>query len=93
MTSPLVTDAGGYDRRAIFAKAWRDMRRVCAAGDCGLTFGDWLRNAWRVARAQRGHVILSAAAKPLQQAMTLERFPLKAGHIRRRRRSLRIRLA
>ena len=38
-----------------------------------LTFCDWLRNARTVARAQRGHVILSAAAKPLERAMTLEK--------------------
>lgn len=37
-----------------------------------MTFGDWLKNARTVARAQRGHVILSAAAKPLERAMTLE---------------------
>ena len=53
MTSPLVTPAGACDRAAIFAKAWRNFRRVRAAGDCGMCFGDWLANAWRVARAQR----------------------------------------
>jgi len=45
--------AGCYDRAAIFAKAWRDLRRVRAAGDESMCFGDWLKNAWRVAKAQR----------------------------------------
>jgi len=34
-------------------KALRDFRRVRALGDCGLIFGGWLKNAWRVARAER----------------------------------------
>jgi len=53
MTSPLLTPAGTFDRAAILRKAWRDFRRVRAAGDRAMAFADWLKNAWRVARAQR----------------------------------------
>jgi hypothetical protein len=30
--------------------AWRDFLRARAAGDRGVTFGDWLKNAWREAK-------------------------------------------
>ena len=42
-TVTIWTPGRRYDRAAIMRKAWRDFRRVRAAGDCGLTFGDWLR--------------------------------------------------
>ena len=41
-------------------KAWRDFRRVHARGDESMSFGDWLRNAWRVAKAQRAGAIAGA---------------------------------
>ena len=47
-----LTPSGAYDRAAIMRKAWRDFRRVRALGDRAKTFADWLRNAWRVARAR-----------------------------------------
>ena len=34
-------------------KAWRNYRAVRALGCENMTFGDWLRNGWRVARAQQ----------------------------------------
>jgi len=52
VTAPLVTPSGGFDRAAIMRKAWRDFRRVRVFADCGLIFADWLKNAWRVARAR-----------------------------------------
>jgi hypothetical protein len=59
----LLTPAGRYDRAAIMrSKAWRDFRSVQVAGDRGMTFTDWLRNAWRVARAQRAQRSLIALA-------------------------------
>jgi hypothetical protein len=51
--TPLLTPSGAFDRAAIMRKAWRDYRRVRALGDVEMTLGDWLRNAWKVAKGQR----------------------------------------
>jgi hypothetical protein len=56
--TPLLTPSGAFDRAAIMRKAWRDYRRVRALGDVEMTLGDWLRNAWKVAKGQRGRNLL-----------------------------------
>jgi hypothetical protein len=51
-------------------KAWGDFRRVRVLGDCGLTFGDWLRNVWKVARALR-----KAGSGPRERGLTSAEVP------------------
>jgi hypothetical protein len=60
--TPLLTPSGAYDRAAIMRNAWRDFRRVRALGDVEMTLGDWLRNAWRVAKAQRTGNVLATSS-------------------------------
>jgi hypothetical protein len=71
--TPLLDASGAYDRAAIMRKAWRDFRHVRALGDVEMTFADWLRNAWRVAKGQRAsYVVVTIGPAGLPDQLTIK---------------------
>ncbi|ARN81844.1 hypothetical protein DSM21852_11710 [Methylocystis bryophila] len=70
----LLTPEGQFDRAAIMRKAWPDFRRVRAAGGCGMCFADFLRNAWRVAKAQRAPFVTWAVTSEARERRWPQEF-------------------
>ncbi len=66
MSRHLLTDAGGYDRRAIMRNAhkrFRDGRRLAL----DWTFAQCLRTAWAAARIQRRRIALNMLNAAMQR--------------------------